>query len=142
MRTFVLRKEDISSKWYLVDAKDKVLGRLASRLAIILMGKDKPTYSPHLPMGDFVVVINADKIKLTGKKWDTKLYQWHTGYPEGFREIKAKDLFKKSPEKLLWLAVYGMLPKNKLRSKAIKKLKIYCGENHPHIAQKPEKIEI
>lgn len=142
MKTFVLRKEDLNPQWYLVDAKDKVLGRLATRLAIILMGKDKPEYSPHLPMGDFVVVINADKIKLTGKKWDNKLYQWHTTYPEGFREIKAKDLFKKNPKKLLWFAVYGMLPKNKLRNVAIKKLKIYCGEDHPHIAQNPQKIKV
>ncbi len=142
MKTFVLRKEDIKSKWYLVDAKDKILGRLATKIATILIGKNKPDYCPHLPMGDFVVVINADKIKLTGKKWDEKLYQWHTEYPEGFREIKAKDLFKKSPERLIRYAVYGMLPKNKLRDRTIKKLKIYCGETHPHKSQNPEKIEL
>lgn len=142
MRTFVMRKEDLQYNWYLIDAKDKILGRFASKIAGILMGKNKPYYSPHLPMGDYVIVINADKIKLTGKKWEDKIYYWHTGYPEGLRQIKAKDLFKKSPEKLLWLAVYGMLPKNKLRKIAIRKLKIYCGENHPHQAQNPIKIEI
>jgi len=125
-----------------VDAKDKTLGRLASKIAVLLMGKHKPTYTPHVDCGDFVVVINADKIRLTGAKWEKKLYYWHSGYLGGLKSRTAKQMLERKPEYLLWHAVRGMLPKNNLARRMLKKLKIYAGETHPHAAQKPEPIEI
>jgi len=129
-------------KWYLVDATDKVLGRLATQVSILLRGKNRPDFSLHEDKGNFVVVINAEKVKLTGKKWENKIYYRHSGYIGGLKEIKAKDLLLKHPERLIIYAVSGMLPKNKLRAKFLKRLKVYKGPEHPHKAQKPEKIEL
>lgn len=142
VKTFVPKKDDIEREWYLIDAKDKTLGRLASKIATILMGKHKPYYTPHLDCGDFVVVINADKIRLTGSKLEKKIYWWHTGYFGGIKSRTAKEMLQRKPEFLLYHAVKGMLPKNNLARKMIKKLKVYRGESHPHVAQKPKKIEI
>ncbi|MCD6451828.1 MAG: 50S ribosomal protein L13 [Acidobacteria bacterium] len=142
MRTYFPKKTEIEKKWYLIDAEGKALGRLASTIATILMGKNKPSYTPFIDMGDYVVVINAEKVKLTGNKLNKKVYRRHSGYPGGLKEILAKDLLAKSPEKLIRLAVWGMLPKNKLRKVRIKKLKIYAGGSHPHQAQKPELIPL
>ncbi len=141
-KTYMAKKGEVERKWYLVDAKDKTLGRLASKIAVLLMGKHKPTYTPHVDCGDFVVVINADKIRLTGAKWEKKLYYWHSGYLGGLKSRTAKQMLERKPEYLLWHAVRGMLPKNNLARRMLKKLKIYAGETHPHAAQKPEPIEI
>ncbi len=141
-RTYVPKKEELERKWYVVDATDKVLGRLASKIAAILRGKHKPYFSPHLDCGDGVIVINADKIKLTGKKWEKKIYYWHTGYPGGLKKRTAKEIFEKRPEELIIRAVRGMLPKNKLRDRMMKHLKVYAGPNHPHAAQKPEPLDL
>ncbi len=138
MSTPMAKKGEIEKKWHLVDAKGKTLGRLASRIAILLRGKHKPTFTPHVDVGDFVVVVNADKVSLTGKKWREKLYIYHTGYPGGFKSISAEQVKGKKPERLITMAVQGMLPKNKLGRKMIKKLKVYAGEAHPHQAQQPE----
>ncbi|MCH8820831.1 MAG: 50S ribosomal protein L13 [Acidobacteria bacterium] len=140
MKTYLPPVKEIDRRWYLVDAEDRVLGRLATRLATILMGKDKAWYTDFLDTGDFLVVVNADKVRLTGKKWENKTYYRHSGYPGGLKQIKAKDLLVKHPEDLLRLAVKGMLPKNKLGKKMIKKLKVYAGSDHPHQAQKPESL--
>jgi len=134
--------KEVDRKWYLVDAKDKVLGRLATQIAMRLRGKHKPIYTPHADTGDFVVVINADKVTLTGKKWDKKIYYRHTGYIGGLKEITAKKLLEKKPRDILRFAVKGMLPKNSLGRRQLKKLKIYTGSAHPHEAQQPEKLEI
>ena len=125
-------------KWWLVDAKGKVLGRLATQLANILRGKDKPDFAPYRDGGDFVVVVNAAQVRLTGKKLEDKMYYRHSGYPGGLKAISARDLLAKQPERVLRNAVQGMLPKNKLAAKIIKKLKIYAGSHHPHQAQEPE----
>jgi len=129
-------------KWYLIDAKDKVLGRLASKIAYILIGKHKVTYSPSYIGGDYVVVINADKIKLTGKKLVQKKYYRHSGHLGNLKEFTAGYLLQKKPEELLRMAVSKMLPKNKLRERMLKRLKIYKGENHKHVAQKLENLEV
>ena len=136
------KKGEVERKWYLVDAKDKTLGRLASKIAVILMGKHKPQYTPHVDCGDFVVVINADKVKLTGQKWEKKIYYWHSGYLGGLKSRTAKEMLERKPEYLIYHAIKGMLPKNNLARRMLKKLKVYAGENHPHQAQKPEPIEI
>jgi large subunit ribosomal protein L13 len=132
------KKGAIQQKWLLVDAKGKTLGRLASRIAILLRGKHKPIFTPHVDAGDFVVVVNAEKINLTGKKWQEKLYIYHTGYPGGLKSTSAEKVRNKNPERLITTAVQGMLPKNKLGKKMIRKLKVYAGEAHPHQAQQPE----
>jgi large subunit ribosomal protein L13 len=142
MKTFVAKEEDISKGWYLVDAKDKILGRLATQIAMRLRGKHKPIFTPHTDTGDFVVVINADKVVLTGNKWDKKSYYRHSGYTGGLKQISAKRLLEKKPEDILRFAVKGMLPKNSLGRSQLKKLKIYAGSGHPHQAQKPENLEI
>ncbi|MBW2117478.1 MAG: 50S ribosomal protein L13 [Deltaproteobacteria bacterium] len=142
MKTFVAIEQDITKKWYVVDAKDKVLGRLATQIAMRLRGKHKPIFTPHADTGDFVVVINADKVALTGKKWDKKIYYHHTGYIGGLKQISAKKLLEKKPEDLLRFAVKGMLPKNSLGRRQLNKLKIYVGTDHPHEAQQPEVLEI
>lgn len=142
MRTFMAKKEDFQRNWYLVDAENKVLGRLASELAKILRGKNNPAFTPHVDTGDYVVVINADKVNLTGKKWKEKVYYRHSGYPGGIKSITADNLKAKRPEDLIRLAVKGMLPKNRLGRKLFKKLKIYAGAEHPHQAQQPKQIEI
>jgi large subunit ribosomal protein L13 len=138
MKTPMAKKGAIEQKWHLVDAKGRTLGRLASRVAMVLRGKNKPTFTPHVDAGDFVVIINADKITLTGKKWKEKLYIHHSGYPGGLKSFSAERIREKKPERLITLAVQGMLPKTKLGKKMLKKLKIYSGEAHPHQAQNPE----
>jgi large subunit ribosomal protein L13 len=142
MKTFMLRKEDVQREWYLVDATGKTLGRLASEIAKILMGKHKPTYTPHVDNGDFVVVVNAEKIHVTGKKLEKKVYYWHTGYPGGLKSATLKELLQKKPTEVIRLAVRGMLPKNKLRDRRMKRLKVYAGPEHPHKAQNPKPLDL
>ena len=142
MKTFVAKEKEVSKKWYLIDAKDKVLGRMATQIAMRLRGKHKPIYTPHADTGDFVVVVNADKVVLTGKKWDNKFYYRHSGYIGGLKQISAKDLREKRPRDILRFAVRGMLPKNSLGRRQLRKLKVYVGPDHPHQAQQPEKLEI
>jgi large subunit ribosomal protein L13 len=141
MKTFMARPGEVEEKWWLVDASDKVVGRLASDLAMVLMGKNRPTYTPHVDNGDYVVVINADKVVFTGKKWEQKEYAWYTGYPRQRRETAAERRDHK-PEMILREAVRRMLPKNKLAFKTLSKLKIYAGAEHPHQAQLPELVEL
>ena len=136
------KKEDVQQSWYLVDAENKVLGRLASELAKILRGKNKPEFTPHVDTGDYIVVINAEKVNLTGNKLKDKVYYRHSGYPGGIKSTTAEDLQAKKPEELIRLAVKGMLPKNRLGRKVFKKLKVYAGAEHPHQAQQPKPIEI
>ncbi len=142
MATVMAKKDEVTRKWYLIDAKGKTLGRLAARIAILLRGKHKPTFTPHIDTGDFVVVINADKVVFTGKKWKEKFYIHHSGYPGGLKSISAEKMREKHPERLITMAVQGMLPKNKLGRKLIKKLKVYAGDSHPHQAQMPEPINL
>lgn len=137
MKTLMTRKEDVHAKWYVVDAKDKVLGRMATKIAMILKGKTKATYTPHIDTGDFVIVINAELVKLTGKKADKKLYRSHSFYPGGLKEVTFKDMLEKHPDRVIELAVKGMLPKGKLGKAMGSKLKIYKGSEHPHKAQNP-----
>ncbi len=141
-KTYSPKKEEAlkQRKWYIIDAEGQTLGRLASNIARILKGKHKPIFSPHVDCGDFVVVINAEKIKVTGKKDEKKFYFSHSGYPGGEKFESFKDLLKRKPEFVLWHAVKLMLPKNRLARRIIRKLKIYAGPNHPHKAQKPEPI--
>lgn len=141
MKSYIAKPNEVERKWYLIDAEGKVLGRLASEVASILRGKNKPTYTPHVDTGDFVIIVNADKVKLTGKKLDQKEYRYHTGYPGGLKAIPYRRLMEKNPEKAIHLAVRGMLPKNRLGRKMIKKLKVYSGPEHNHQAQKPEVYE-
>ena len=138
MKTPLAKKENINPKWHLVDADGKTLGRLATRVAILLRGKNKPIFAPHQDTGDFVVVINAKKVFLTGKKWKEKIYTHHSGYPGGLKQASAEKIAQKKPERLITMAVQGMLPKTKLGKKLIKKLKVYAGDAHPHEAQQPE----
>lgn len=138
--TKFVKSEDADKKWYLVDAKDQVLGRLASQIAKIIRGKNKPSFTPNMDTGDFVVVINADKVRLTGKRPEMKQYIRHSGYPGGQKITSVREIKQSKPEFLVENAVKGMLPKNRLGRKLIKKLKVYTGENHPHSAQKPEPI--
>jgi len=142
MRTRFARKSEIERKWYVVDAKDKVLGRLACRVASYIRGKHKPIFTPNVDTGDFIIVINADKVKVTGNKLVDKLYQHHTGYIGNLKEKSLKDRMSSEPEKVIEDAVWGMLPKNRLGRAMIKKLKVYRGSEHGHAAQKPELIEI
>ena len=137
MKTYQAKKEEVDHKWYLVNAEGKVLGRLAAGLAKILRGKNKPTYTPHQDTGDFVIVINAAKVALTGKKMKDKIYYHHTGYPGGIKEMSAEKLLTQKPTEMIRMAVKGMLPKNSLGRQMLRKLKIYAGPNHPHEAQKP-----
>jgi len=141
-KTKMFKKEEITKKWYVVDASGKTLGRLASRIAIVLMGKHKPEYTPHVDTGDYVIVVNADKVVLTGKKLDQKFYSRHSGYPGGLKMISARQMLQKHPERLIYLAVKRMLPKTALGRKMLKKLKVYASPDHPHSAQKPEPLEI
>ncbi|HPY63185.1 MAG TPA: 50S ribosomal protein L13 [Bacillota bacterium] len=142
MKTYMPKASEVDCRWYLVDAEGKVLGRLATEIATILRGKNKPEYTPHMDMGDFVVVVNADKVVLTGRKEQQKLYRRHTGYPSGLREVPYERMMAKHPERVLEKAVRGMLPKNSLGRAMFRKLKVYAGPNHKHEAQKPEKIEL
>jgi large subunit ribosomal protein L13 len=131
-----------SGKWYVIDAADQVLGRVATKAATILTGKHRPQYAPFLLTGDHVIIVNAEKIKLTGEKLDKKVYRWHTLYPGGLREVAARKVFESKPEKLIREAVLGMLPKNKLRKRMVKRLKIYVADQHPHAAQSPDTIKL
>ena len=142
MKTFMPKSGEIERNWQVVDAEGKILGRLATEIANTLRGKNKPNFTPHMDTGDFVVVINAGKISLTGKKLTDKVYYHHTGYPGGIRSITAEKLLEKKPEQLLIEAVKGMLPKNKLQSVFMKKLKVYAGADHPHSAQQPKTASI
>jgi len=132
------KKGNIEQKWHLVDANGKTLGRLATRVAMLLRGKHKPIFTPHVDTGDFVVVVNAEKVSLTGKKWKDKLFIHHSGYPGGLKSISAQRILEKKPERLVTMAVQGMLPKNKLGRRMLRKLKVYSGGAHPHQAQQPE----
>jgi len=142
MKTYQAKKEEVDHKWYLVNAEGKVLGRLSAELAKILRGKNKPTYTPYLDTGDFVVVVNAGKVTLTGKKMKDKIYYHHTGYPGGIKEMNAEKLLAKKPTEMIRMAVKGMLPKNSLGRQMLRKLKIYAGSSHPHDAQKPVPLEL
>jgi len=142
MKTYIPKPQDIRRDWVVVDAEDKILGRLASQIAMRLRGKHKPDYTPHLDNGDFVVVVNAERIKVTGKKMTDKIYQRHTGNMGGLRETPLKDMLARKPEDVILLAVKGMLPKNRLGRSLIKKLKVYAGPEHPHSAQQPAALEI
>lgn len=139
--SYMAKPGTFEQKWLLVDATDKIVGRLASEIAVILMGKHRPTYTPHVDTGDFVVLVNCEKIKFTGKKWEHKTYAWYTGYT-GQKTITAGDRLAKSPELIIQEAVRRMLPKNKLGTVMLSKLKIYPGANHPHQAQQPEPTEL
>jgi large subunit ribosomal protein L13 len=140
MTTAMSSDEAVDRKWFLVDAQDQVLGRVATRVATILRGKHKVTFAPHLDHGDHVVVINAEKVHLTGRKMTDKQYQWHTGYIGGIREVSAERMLKTHPERVIEWAVQGMLPKGRLGRAMFKKLKVYRGADHPHAAQKPEPL--
>jgi large subunit ribosomal protein L13 len=140
MRTVSIRHEDVPRKWYVVDAENLILGRLASEVATILRGKHKPIYTPHVDTGDYVIIVNAGKVALTGQKWSQKLYRWHTGYPGGFREVQAEKMLQRRPERVIELAIRGMLPKTKLGRAMLRKLKVYAASTHPHAAQQPESL--
>ncbi len=142
MKTTFAKKGEVERKWYVVDATDKVLGRLATQIAAYLRGKHKPQFTPNVDTGDFIVVINAEKVRLTGKKLDQKVYYHHTGYPGGLKAETARQRLQRKPEEVIKDAVWGMLPKNRLGRKLFKKLKVYRGPEHPHQAQKPEVLEI
>lgn len=141
-KTFMAKPAEVEAKWWITDATDKVVGRLASEIAVILMGKHRPTYTPHVDTGDYVIVTNVDKVVFTGKKWDDKRYTWYTGYP-GQRSESAAERFERRPAMILEEAVRRMLPKNKLGRKMLTKLKCYTSDQqHPHQAQEPEAIEL
>jgi large subunit ribosomal protein L13 len=142
MKTETKQTLDTDKKWFVVNAQDYVLGRLASRISLVLRGKHKATFAPHLDNGDFVIVVNADKIQLTGNKLTQKMYYRHTGYPGGIRGTTAAALLAKYPERVIYSAVRGMLPKNRLGRQMLKKLKVYAGNDHPHAAQQPETLTI
>ena len=142
MKTYHTPVNDIERRWFVVDAEGKVLGRLASEIATRLRGKHKPNFSPQMDVGDFIVVVNADKVKLTGNKLDGKSYYRHSGYIGGIREMTAREVLEKKPTELLRMAVKGMLSKNSLGRSQLKKLKVYTGSEHPHAAQQPEALEI
>jgi large subunit ribosomal protein L13 len=141
VKSYMAKPGELEQKWWLVDANEKIVGRLASDIAVILMGKHRPTYTPHVDTGDYVVVVNVDKIVLTGKKWDQKEYTWTTYYP-GLRKETARTRFEREPEAILVEAVRRMLPKNKLATKMLNKLKVYVGAEHPHQAQNPQPKEL
>jgi large subunit ribosomal protein L13 len=142
VRTFTAKTAEIKRQWYVVDAQGQTLGRLASKIAPILKGKHKPTYTPHLDCGDFVVVINVDKVRVTGRKLDQKFYYRHSQYPGGLKSISLRDQLAQHPDRVLLAAVKGMLPKNRLGRQMIKKLKLYAGEAHPHQAQQPKSLAV
>lgn len=142
MKTFTVKMSDIKRKWYVIDASDLILGRLVSQVASILRGKNKPIFTPHLDTGDHVIIINADKIALTGEKWQDKKYYRHSGYIGGLRVTNAKKMQQKNPRFIIEHAVKGMLPKNPLGRMMFRKLKVYAGDNHPHQAQQPQLLEL
>ncbi|UJX41082.1 50S ribosomal protein L13 [Desulfovibrio sp. JY] len=142
MKTFSPTPKDINRNWFVVDASDKILGRLASAVAVRLRGKHKAEFAPHMDTGDFIVVVNAAKIKTTGRKLDKKMYYRHSGWIGGLKETSLRDMLAKKPEEVIRKAVRGMLPKNRLGRAMLKKLKVYAGEAHPHEAQKPETLDV
>ena len=142
MKTFMLRKEDVEHKWYVIDAEGKPLGRVASKAAHILRGKHKATYTPNIDCGDFIIIVNAEKAILTGNKLDKKMYYNHSGYPGGLRERTAREMQERYPVEMVERAVKGMLPHNRLGRQMYKKLFVYVGSEHPHMAQKPEIMEV
>jgi large subunit ribosomal protein L13 len=141
MKTYSAKAQDQQKQWFVVDAKERVLGRLASFVATRLRGKHRPEYTPHVDTGDYIVVVNADKISLTGRKLDAKMYHHYTGYPGGLKSKNARELLEKRPSEVINHAVRGMLPKNRLGRKMIKKLKVYAGPDHPHEAQQPQPLD-
>jgi len=142
MSTSMPKESEIQRKWYVVDAQGQVLGRLATRVATILRGKHKPIFTPHLDVGDHVVVVNAEKVHLTGRKLRDKVYRWHTGYIGGLKEVSAETMLRTHPDRVVEWAVEGMLPKNRLGRAMAKKLKVYRGAEHPHDAQQPQPLEV
>jgi len=141
-KTYMAKPAEVKSKWYVVDAQGKTLGRLAAQVASVLRGKHKPTYTPHVDSGDFVIVVNADKVRLTGRKEENKIYYRHTLYPGGLKTRTAAEMRATRPEKMIELAVWGMLPHNRLGRRQIRKLKVYAGADHPHQAQQPEPLAV
>jgi large subunit ribosomal protein L13 len=142
MKTEFTRKEDVNREWYVIDAAGQVVGRLAVEIARRLRGKHKPTFTPHIDTGDYIIVVNVDKLRFTGKKLDQKIYYRHSGYPGGLKEITAKRMMQQKPERVLELAVKGMLPKNQLGRHMFMKMKIYAGPTHPHEAQQPKVLTL
>ncbi len=142
MKTYMARKEDVTRRWYVVDAADKVLGRISTEIARILMGKHRPEYTPHTDVGDFVIVINAEKVRLTGKKLQQKSHERYSGYPSGHRVVPLAEVMKDKPEQVVRESVRRMLPKTKLGREMVGKLKVYAGAEHPHQAQQPEVLEL
>ncbi len=142
MKTYQQKPTEVERRWWLVDAQGKVLGRVASQVARLLQGKHKPTYTPHVDGGDFVVVVNTEKVRLTGRKAERKVYYWHSGYPGGLKSATAGELLRTKPERLFRLAVQRMLPKTRLGRQMLKKLKVYRGPDHPHAAQQPTPLEV
>jgi large subunit ribosomal protein L13 len=142
MKTVSTRPQDVDRTWFVVDAEDKTLGRLATEIAHRLRGKHKPEYTPHVDTGDYIVVVNAEKVRVTGNKFDDKMYYRHSGYPGGIKEMNFKDMQDRHPERIVEKAVKGMLPKNPLGRAMFKKLKVYSGAEHPHAAQQPQLLEI
>ncbi|MBN2268866.1 MAG: 50S ribosomal protein L13 [Acholeplasmataceae bacterium] len=142
MKTYMANAQTVSRKWYVVDAENKTLGRLATEVATVLRGKHKPTYTPHVDCGDYVIVVNAEKISLTGKKWDQKMYYSHSGYNGGLSSTAAKDVMAKFPTRMVEKAIVGMLPHTRLGKQMADKLFVYAGPEHKHQAQQPEKLEV
>ena len=142
MKTFMANAQNVTRKWYVVDAESKTLGRLATEVASVLKGKHKPTYTPHVDTGDYVIVVNAEKINLTGKKWDDKFYYSHSGYSGGLKKTAAKDVMAKFPTRMVEKAIIGMLPHTRLGAQMAKKLFVYAGPKHNHAAQQPETLEV
>ena len=141
MKTYTPKEGEVARDWYVVDAEDRILGRMATEIAIRLRGKHKPEFAPHVDTGDFIVVVNAEKIKVTGAKLDQKMYYNYSGYPGGLREATLKEMLEKKPEEVIIKAVRGMLPKNRLGRAQLKKLKVYAGAEHPHTAQAPKELD-
>lgn len=142
MKSYIAKPNEVERKWYLVDADGKTLGRLSTQIASILRGKHKPEFTPHVDTGDFIIVVNAEKVVLTGKKLDQSFHTHYTGYPGGLRQIPLRRILAEKPEQLIYNSVKGMLPKNRLGRKMLKKLKVYAGPNHKHEAQQPEALDI
>ena len=141
MSTYMAKPATVSRRWYVIDATDQVVGRLAVQIATVLRGKHRPDYTPHVDTGDFVIVVNAAKVRFTGRKWDTQTYNWYTRYPGGLKEVTARQLLERHPERILEEAVKRMVPRNKLGRQQMTKLKVYAGPTHPHQAQQPQELK-
>ena len=142
MSTFMAKPDEVPQRWFVIDATDQVVGRLAVQIATILRGKHRPEYTPHQDTGEFVIVVNADKVRFTGKKWQTKSYQWYTHFPGGLKTVMAREVVQSHPERILMEAVRRMVPRNKLGRQQMTKLKIYAGASHPHQAQQPQELKL